>query len=121
MKMGGYGGLERSLRDERGLWVVNEEEGKKFLCYRQQDIRHGRANLLEFCIGFGLNIWHGRASLSTGRANLLVLGASKFFTFLESYLDNYLQNNLKQRKTNKTKAIKCVGCLPRSARLMSLA
>jgi len=34
-----------------------------------------------------------------------------FFRFLESCLDNYLQNNLKQRKTNKIKAIKCVGCL----------
>jgi len=36
-------------------------------------------------------------------------------------MDNYLQNNLKQQKTNKIKAIKCVGCLPRSLRLESLA
>jgi hypothetical protein len=69
----------------------------------------------------GVGIGHGRANLGTGRAYLLDTGASKFSTFLESYLDNYLQNNLKQRKTNKTKAIKCVGCLPRSARLKSLA
>jgi len=63
--------------------------------------------------GFG-TMWHGRAK------QLDVLGLI-FFRFLESLMDNYLQNNLKQRKTNKIKAIKCVGCLPRSARLESLA
>jgi len=42
----------------------------------------------------------------------------KIFLFLESVLDDYLQNNEKQ---TKRKAIKCVGCLPRSALLMSLA
>jgi len=47
--------------------------------------------------------------------------ASKKFRFFASYLDKYLQNKLKQHKTNKIKAIKLVGCLPRSARLKSLA
>jgi len=45
--------------------------------------------------------------------------AQFLFRFLESCSDNYQQNNLKI--TNKIKAIKCVGCLPRSARLESLA
>jgi surface polysaccharide O-acyltransferase-like enzyme len=85
------------------------------------NIGTGSANILPVFWFWVVLGWHGRANLSTGRANILVTGASKFSVFLESYLDNYLQNNLKQRKTNKTKAIKCVGCLPRSARLMSLA
>jgi hypothetical protein len=53
---------------------------------------------------FLLKTWHGRAIPSTGRATFLVLGASEFFNFLvffESNLDNYLQNNLKQRKTKE--------------------
>jgi len=36
-------------------------------------------------------------------------------------MDNYLQNNLKQQKNKQNKAIKSMGCLPRSARLKSLA
>jgi hypothetical protein len=78
---------------------VNEEEGRKIYVIWCVEVGHGRAtlgtgraNLLTSCSKFALKTWHGRASLSTGRANLLVLGASKFFTFLESYLDNYLQN-----------------------------
>jgi len=47
--------------------------------------------------------------------------ASKKFRFFASYLDKYLQNKLKQHKTNKIKAIQLVGCLPRSARLKLLA
>jgi len=47
--------------------------------------------------------------------------ASNFFRFFASYLDKYLQNKLKQHKTNKIKAIKLVGFLPRSACLKSLA
>jgi len=58
--------------------------------------------------------WHGPCQ-GSGIPRL------NFLRFLESCLDNYLQNNLKQRKTNKIKVIKCVGCLPRSARLESLA
>ena len=50
----------------------------------------------------------------------LVNGFKKISPFA-SYLDKYLQNKLKQHKTNKIKAIKHVGCLPRSARLKSLA
>jgi len=42
----------------------------------------------------------------------------KNFPFLESVSDDYLQNNEKQ---TERKAIKCVGCLPRSTLLMSLA
>jgi len=79
--------------------------------------------------------WHGRATLSTGhaiagtghvvagtgRAKLLASQAQNFFSrFLESCSDNFLQNNLKQT-SNKIKAIKYVGGLPRSARLESLA
>ena len=45
----------------------------------------------------------------------------KKISFFSSFLDNYLQNKLKQHKTKKIKAIKLVGCLPWSARLMSLA
>jgi len=62
----------------------------------------------------GLGPWHGPCQAS-GHARL------NFLHFLESCLDNYQQNNLKQLKTNKIKAIKLVGCLPRSARLKSLA
>ena len=92
-----------------------------------------------------LGTWHGRANIGTGRANLLEMeGLARhsqarpchfkhgpcqgfghprlnFFRFLESCLDNYLQKNLKQQKTNKIKAVKCEGCLPRSARFKSLA
>ena len=42
----------------------------------------------------------------------------KNFPFLELVVNDYLENNEKQ---TKRKAIKCVGCLPRSALLMSLA
>jgi len=99
---------------------MKEEEGKKFGIW-------------------AIVVGHGRATTGTGRAKLLALlalgvvkssttvprfwrfGSIFFFRFLESVFANYLQNNLKQRKTNKIKAIKCVGCLPRSARLESLA
>jgi len=96
---------------------------------------------------WGLGVGHGRATTGTGRANLLAFldfgkawdGTAvplkaravpsfwhfglNFFIFrvLKSCSNNYLQNNLKQTKTNKQKAIKCVGCLPRSDRLESLA
>jgi len=86
------------------------------------------------CIGVG----HGRATVGTGRANLLDFGGwfgmvrhgpchlsgifrLNFFRFLELCSDNYLQNNLKQRKNKQNKSDYCVGCLPRSARLESLA
>ena len=78
----------------------------------------------------GLGTWHGRANIGTGRANLLEMeglawhsqarpchfrhepcqGSGhprlNFFRFLESCMDNYLQNNLKQQKPNKIKAVK---------------
>jgi len=93
----------------------------------------------------GLGPCHGRSTTGTGHANSLENGwflarsqarscyhrhgpcqASgharlNFLHFFASYLDKYLQNKLKQHKTNKIKAIKLVGCLPRSARLKSLA
>jgi len=66
--------------------------------------------------------WHGRATTGTGRAKLLVkLDKKKYLFVFSSFLDNYLQNKLKQHKTNKIKAIKLMGCLPRSALLTSLA
>jgi len=80
----------------------------------------GRANLLDF-VGFG---WHGQARpchCRHGPCHFFGIFRLNFFRFLESVSDNYLQNNLKQQKTNKIKAIKCVGCLPRSTRLESLA
>jgi len=46
--------------------------------------------------------WHGRATAGTGCARLLAVWAQKFFfVFFESCSDNYLQNDLKQTKTNK--------------------
>jgi len=89
-----------------------------------------------------LSYWHGHATTSRSRANLLAFCLffcldegtvvppqaravptfwrfrCKNFPFLESVVDDYLQNNEKQ---TKRKAIKCVGCLPQSALLMSLA
>ena len=88
--------LQRSLNDERCLWMRMKEEEEKFCGYTHLEVVDGRANFVDKVV-------------------------SKIFIFLESYSDNYLQNNLKQRKTNKTKAVKCVGCLPRSARLRSLS
>jgi len=43
--------------------------------------------------------WHGRATIGTGRANLLVKLGKKNSVF-SSFLDNYLQNKLKQNKQN---------------------
>ena len=103
------------------------EEGKKKLGIWCVEVRHGRATtgtgrakLLDIC-GLEGMVRHGRATTGTGRAKVLAVLAQNFFLrFLESCSNNYLQNNLKQTK-NKQKAIKCVGCLPRSARLKSLA
>jgi hypothetical protein len=91
---------------------------------------------------------HGRANLGTGSANFLWLPTFfssktlarpcqiqhgpcqhsgqrdfKIFHFLDFSRIILGQLPTKQIKTkkNKTKAIKCVGCLPRSALLMSLA
>ena len=96
----------------------------------------------------GLEVGHGRATLGTGRANFLWLPTFfssktlarpcqiqhgpcqhsgqrdfKIFHFLDFSRIILGQLPTKQLKTkkNKTKAIKCVGCLPRSALLMSLA
>jgi hypothetical protein len=54
--MGGYGGLERSLKDEKGLCLrMNGEEEKNW--------------------GYTtLEVGHGRAILGTGRANFLDFG-----------------------------------------------
>jgi len=119
--------LEGSLRDERCLcWRMKEEEGKK-LIIGSIGVGHGRAtagtdraNFLEF----GGLVWHGQArpyNCRHGPCHLSDIFRLIFFRFLESCSDNDLQNNLKQQKTNKIKTIKCVGCLPRSARLESLA
>jgi len=94
--------LERSLDEKRCLCGRMKEEEAKF------------------CVNTYPGVAHGRANIGTGRASFLdVLGS--IFCFFESYMDNYLRNNLKQQKTNKIKAIKCMGCLPRSAYLESLA
>jgi len=81
----------------------------------------GRRRKKKKLVKKGLGPWHGRATTGTGCAKLLVILGSIFFIFFASYLDKYLQNKLKQHKTNKIKAIKLVGCLPRSACLKSLA
>jgi len=73
------------------------EKGKKigFACWW---VGTGRAKLLEFW-GFWLGwVRHGRATTSTGRAKLLVMLGSKFFSFFRIVLDKYLQNKLKQTK-----------------------
>jgi len=75
------------------------------LCNGRPGLRHSQA--------WSCHCRHGPCQCS-GHPRL------NFFRFLESCSDNYLQNNLKQKKSNKIKAIKCVGCLPRSARLESL-
>ena len=107
---------------------MNEEEEGKKNSFRRGGDRHdratfgtGRAKILEY-EGWVLQgqAWpcahrHGLCQVSG------ILGSILFFRFLESCLDNYLQNNLKQHKTNKIKAIKLMGCLPRSALLKSLA
>jgi hypothetical protein len=41
--MGGYGGLERSVKDERGLWVRMRKKEIKFWCYNGAEVGHGRA------------------------------------------------------------------------------
>jgi len=84
----------------------------------------GRANLLAFCLFFCLD--EGTAVPPQARAVPTQARAvptfwrlrCKNFPFLELVVDDYLENNEKQ---TKRKAIKCVGCLPRSALLMSLA
>jgi len=50
-------------------------------------------------------LWVCKAWSGTGRARLLAFWAQIFFSFrfLESCSDNYLQNNLKQTKTNKNR------------------
>ena len=97
-------------------------EGWKRLC----SFEWGRRKKLLF---FWLMGWHDRANLLENE-DFFFIGcggfgfwstAPIFFRFFASYLDKYLQNNLKQRKANKIKVIKYVGCLPRSARLESLA
>jgi len=128
-----YGGLnvDGGLKNERGCVLLNEGEQEK-----------QRIFSFEIFFFFWLMGWHGHATTGTGRANLLenegffflkeffFFGCggfgfwsttSNFFRFFASYLDKYLQNKLKQHKTNKIKAIKLVGCLPRSAHLKSLA
>jgi hypothetical protein len=49
----GYGGLERSLKDERGLWFRMKEEEEKILCYSGLEVGHGRATY-----------WHGPCQVS---------------------------------------------------------
>jgi len=110
--------LERNLRDERCLcWRMKEEEEKK-------NCKWGPRSRARLCQLSGVLLalaWQGQASTGTDRAKVLAFLCSIFCRFLESWSDNYLERNLKQRKTNKIKAIKCVGCLPRSTRLESLA
>jgi len=95
-----------------------KEEDEKFCGIWVPEVRHGRATtgtgcakLLELWLWSGM-VRHGRAIAGTGRASFLAFSGSIFSRFLELCSDNYLQNNLKQQKTNKIKAIKCVGCLP---------
>jgi hypothetical protein len=115
------------LKDERGLLFVNEEEERKICIYGQQEVGHGRATY-----------WHGPCHLSDfihhffasklgtavpylARAvPLLWSWGFKIFPFFSNQLGQLPTKTLKTKK-NKTKAIKCVGCLPRSALLMSLA
>ena len=85
---------------------------------------------------WGVGVGHGRATTGTGRANLLeflglsgmvrhgpcqgsgILGSN--FFFFSVFLNLARRITYKTNK-NKQKAIKCVGYLPRSARLESLA
>jgi len=91
---------------------LNEEKGINFLAYGHLEVAHSRA-----CGGtvranfFGRGMF-GFGQVRHGRARFLDILGSIFFHFLESCSDNYVQNNLKQQKTNKIKAIKPVGCLP---------
>jgi len=72
-----------------------------------------RAVLRFWCFGV-CKAWPG-----TGRASLLAFWAQNIF--FSVFLN--LARTIKQLKTtkNRQKAIKCVGCLPLSARLESLA
>ena len=60
-----------------------EEEGKKIRFCRagvghgRATLGTGRANLLDFGFGLGM-LWHGRATAGTGRAKLLASQAQNF-------------------------------------------
>ena len=100
--------LESGLRDERYLWWRMKEEERKKIRYMMVrglaspcHYRHGPCQASGFC-GCAR---HGQARPCHCRHGPCqasdILGSNFFFRFLESCSDNYLQNNLKQTKTNK--------------------
>ena len=97
-----------------GIWV---RKSRAQPCH----YRHGPCQLSGFLGGLYGMVRHGHASAGTASAKVVAFLSLIFFVFLNRARIITIQNNLKQRKTNKIKAIKCVGCLPRSARLESLA
>ena len=91
--------LERSL-----YWRMKEEEAIFFLVYAAQESRTAVLvgawavpTLCDLGVGLGM-VRHGRATAGMGRARSLAIPGSIFFCFLESFSDNYLQNNEKQTK-----------------------
>jgi len=88
--------LERSLNVERCLCWRMKEEGENFCVYGVLEVAHGRAIWGHgSCQPFGvlwILAWHGQARPCQASG----LRGFKNFHFLESYSDNYLQNNLKQ-------------------------
>ena len=116
------------VEDERSLCWLNEEEEEINLVYGEKNCRarpcycrHGSCQLS----GKGSSLCAGGLArlCNHGHGSCQVSGLTRqiFFRFLASNLDKYLQNKLKQHKTNKLKAIKLVDCRPRSARLKLLA
>ena len=101
--------LERSLRDERCLcWRMKEEEEFFFGKWgprsraRPCHYRHGPCQSSGF-LGFGMASQARACHCRHGPCQASGILGSKiiFLRFLESCSDHYLQNNLKQQKTNK--------------------
>ena len=101
--------VEGCLRNERCLcWRMKGEEGKKIrymVCRGQARRCHYRHGPCQGCGLWGFcKAWSGTAVPLQARAvpGFWQFGLNFFFfVFFESCSDNYLQNNLKQTKTNK--------------------
>jgi len=107
---------------------MREEEGKKKSGYRGDcggtvvppQARAVRL-ILEFFGLASLLERHSRASIGTGRATASSQQLSNFFSFFRIILGQIPTKQIKTTQNKQIKEIKLMGCLPRSARLKSLA
>jgi hypothetical protein len=100
--------LERSLKDERCLCLRMRVEDKKIVvigCKRSGTAvptwGTDCANLLEFFVGLAWFIWHVRANVSTGGANLLDLGLQNFSSFFLNRTQTITYKTLKTTTKNR--------------------